>query len=78
MSLKLVHMHACVFVPRLLITNGMMWHVMDPYDWLNKFYNFNMVTLVSIIGLRSVSYVETKVAMYICTSHYFYFKVIAH
>ena len=39
--------HACVCVcvcvcslMRLLITSGVMWCNIPPYDWLNKFYGF--------------------------------------
>ena len=35
--------------PRLLIASGVMWHDMDPYDWLNKFYNCYMATVVVIV-----------------------------
>ena len=35
-------------LPRLLITSGMMWHDIDPYDWLNKFYGFYMAAVVGI------------------------------
>ena len=40
---------------RLVITSGVMWHDMDPYDWLNKLCNFCMAAIVSIVtrcGLR--------------------------
>ena len=40
----------CVCVcspPRLLITSDMIW---IPYDWLNKFYNCYMATVVVIIN----------------------------
>ena len=45
----------CVFVcvcppPKLLITSGMIWCDMDPYDWLNKFYSCYMATVVIIIN----------------------------
>ena len=43
----------CVFVclpPRLLITSGVMWCDIDPYDWLNKFYGFNKAVVVSIVS----------------------------
>ena len=48
----------CVSVcppPRLVITSGMMWRDMDPYDWLNKYYSFCMAAIVDIVsrcGLR--------------------------
>ena len=35
--------------PRLLIISDMMWHDMDPYNWLSKFYNFYMRATVGII-----------------------------
>ena len=35
---------------RLLNTSGMMWHGMDPYNWLNKFYSCYMATVVIIIN----------------------------
>ena len=40
----------CVHVstPRLLITSG---KICTPYDWLNKFYNFYVATLVGVVGL---------------------------
>ena len=45
----------CVFPPpRLLITSGMMWCDIDPYDWLNKFYGFYMATVVGIISGNDV------------------------
>ena len=41
----------CVCPPlRLLITSGMMWRDMDPYDWLNKFYSRYMAIVVTIIN----------------------------
>ena len=49
---------ACVCVsppPRLLITSGMMWCDIDPYDWLNKFYGFYMAAVVGIVSGRDVS-----------------------
>ena len=51
-----VGMH--VFVcppPRLLITSGVMWCDIDPYDWLNKFYGFYMAAVVGIISGCDVS-----------------------
>ena len=42
----------CVCPPlRLLITNGTMWHDMDTYDWLNKFYSCYMATEVIIVNV---------------------------
>ena len=38
--------------PRLLITNGMMWHDMNPIDWLNKFYScYKEIVVVIVNGL---------------------------
>ena len=50
----------CVFVcvcppPRLLITSGVMWHDMNPYDWLNKFYSCYMATVVVIDNRRGLA-----------------------
>ena len=45
----------CVSVclpPRLVITSGVMWRDMDPYDWLNKYYSFFMAAIVGIISRR--------------------------
>ena len=42
--------------PRLLITSGMIW---TPYDWLNKFYSFYMVTAV-VIGSRHGLRIEVR------------------
>ena len=40
----------CVCLPsRLLIISGMMWHDVDPYDLLNKFYNLYMTDVVVIL-----------------------------
>ena len=44
---------ACVHVSlplRLLITSGMMWCDIDPYDWLNKFYSCCMATIVHMLN----------------------------
>ena len=46
---------ACVSAPRLLITSGMMWCDIDPYDWLNKFNGFYMAAVVGIISGRDLS-----------------------
>ena len=44
-------MCVCVCLPlRLLITSGVMWHDMHPYDWLNKFYSCYMTTVVVIVN----------------------------
>ena len=45
----------CVFVcvsppSRLLITSGVMWHDMDPCEWLNKFYSCYMANVVIIVN----------------------------
>ena len=50
--------YVCVFVcppPRLLITSGVMWCDIDPYDWLNNFYGFYMAAVVGIVSGRDVS-----------------------
>ena len=44
----------CVSVPRLLITSGLMWHDINPYDWLNKFYNCYMAVIVCIVNGHSL------------------------
>ena len=32
--------YVCVSASKaILITSGVMWHEMDPYNWLNKFYS---------------------------------------
>ena len=50
-----VCMCACVCPPpRLLITSGVMWRDMDPYDWLNKFYSCYMATVVVIVNGRGL------------------------
>ena len=38
--------------PRLLINSGVIW---TPYDWLNKFYNFYLAAVVSIISMCGLS-----------------------
>ena len=51
-------MRVCVFVyppPRLLITSGIMWCDIDPYNWLNKFYGFYMAVIVDIVSGRDES-----------------------
>ena len=52
-------MCVCVFVSvcpplRLLITSGVMWHDMDPCDWLNKFCSFCMAAIFGIISRRGL------------------------
>ena len=43
-----VWMSVCVCLPlRILITSGVIW---TQYDWLNKFYNFYMTAIVTIIS----------------------------
>ena len=50
-----VHVCVCVSVaPRLLITSGMMWPDMGPYNWLNKFYSCYMATVVIIVNGRGL------------------------
>ena len=60
-----VQTSVCVFVcvcppPRLLITSGVMWRDMDPYDWLNKFYSCYMVTVVVIVNGRGLGIVTRR------------------
>ena len=45
----------CVSAPRLLITSGVMWCDIDPYDWLNKFYGLYMAAVVGVDSGRDVS-----------------------
>ena len=48
----------CVCVclhPRLLVTNGVMWCDIDPYDWLNKFNGFYIAAVVGISSGRDIS-----------------------
>ena len=48
----------CVCVcppPRLLLTSGVMWCDIDPYNWLNKFYDFYVAVVVGISSGRDVS-----------------------
>ena len=50
----------CVYVcvcppPRLLITSGVMWCDIDPYDWLNKFCGFYIAAVVGIIIGRDIT-----------------------
>ena len=40
--------------PRVLITSGVMWCDMDPYDWLNKFYSCYIATVVIIVNGRGL------------------------
>ena len=35
-----VHLHL-----RLIVTSGVIW---TPYDWINKFYSYNMAAIVGI------------------------------
>ena len=51
-------MFVCVFVcppPTLVITNGVMWHDMDPYDRSNKFYSFCMAAIAVNISRHSLT-----------------------
>ena len=57
-------LYMCVFVrvgppPRLLITNGVMWHDMNLYDWLNKFYSCYMEIVVITISELDLS-IDTR------------------
>ena len=50
-------MYSSVYVclsARLLITSGVMW---TPYDWLNKFYNFYLASVVSIVSRLGSKYI---------------------
>ena len=45
------------------MTSGVMWHDMDPYVWLNKFYSCYMETVAGIVnghGLGIKHVVETS------------------
>ena len=51
----------CVYIcmcmclhPRLLITSGMMWCNIDPYNY--EFYGFYMTAVVSIVSGRGLSF----------------------
>ena len=50
---KIISVHTpvcrCLHVWRLLITSGMMWCDINPYDRLNKIYGFYMAAVVGII-----------------------------
>ena len=35
--------------------SGLMWHVMNPYDWLNKFYSFCMAAIASFVSRHGLS-----------------------
>ena len=56
-----------------------MWHDMDPYNWLNKFYSFCMAALVGITsryGLRievrgSIQPIKSKLALYKPLLHFY-------
>ena len=53
-----VYVCVCLCVcppPRLLITSGVIWCDIDPYNWSNKFYGFCMATVVDIDSGRDVS-----------------------
>ena len=39
---------------RLVITSGVMWCDMDPYDRLNKYYSFCMTAIVGIVSRRGL------------------------
>ena len=46
----------CVYLLlKLLITSGMMWHDMDPYDWLNVFYSCYMAAVFNIVSKRGLN-----------------------
>ena len=44
-----LYMRVCLPL-KLLITSGVMWHDMNSYDWLNKFYSYYMATVVVIVN----------------------------
>ena len=44
----------CVSALRLLITSGIMWRDMDPYNWLNKSYSYYMAIVVIIVNGRGL------------------------
>ena len=53
----------CISALMLVITKGVMWHNMGPYNWLNKFYSFCMVIIMCIVsrsGIRIEAYLETN------------------
>ena len=56
LGIDLVH-EVCVCVcvsvcppPSLVLTSGVIWRDMDPYDWLNKYYSFCMAGIVGIVS----------------------------
>ena len=50
-----VYVCMCVrLLLRQLITSGMMWCDIDPYDWINKFYGFKITAVVYIVGGRGL------------------------
>ena len=51
---RIVGMRVCVSRSGLLMTSGVMWHDMDSYDWLNKFYSCYMATEVVIVNGRGL------------------------
>ena len=53
-----VYLCFCVSAPRIVITSGMMWRDMDPYDWLKKVYSFNMAAVVNISSRRGLTIEE--------------------
>ena len=47
--------HVCMCAcPRLLITSGVMWCDVDPYDWLKKFYRSYMAAVVGIASMHGL------------------------
>ena len=55
LKLLLSSKSSCVHPPpRLLITSSMLWHDVNPIDWLNKFYNFYMAAVVRILSTHSL------------------------
>ena len=46
----------CLCPPlRLLITSGLMWCDIDPYNWLNKFYGLYVAAVVGICSEHDIS-----------------------
>ena len=46
----------CVYAPlMLLITSGMIWHDIDPYDWLNKLYSFYIAVRVGVVSRHGLT-----------------------
>ena len=81
LSGKLAYIFVCMCVSpplRLLRIGGIMWHDMDLYDWLNKFYSCYMAAAVGIVSTHDLLMfvIEANLIRLIqhCTCHYFYFN----